>query len=318
MNLQKTIKNMKKIIKLTESDLERIIKRVLKEESTTSEIQERIWGDIEKTRDTFTYQTQEMRNNISIYKYISDKYKNCKLQIWSNGSYFYQGCNNNVKGTWKKKYNQSSGWEKVKNFYSTDKSPNFQFKFVGNYYPSWDKGIVEIISCNLKQSSTKYTGSNCKLNLMSSGHAVTKGCNGLGVVEGTWVLDNKESGGFKLVGFDTRDSSVKGDVTKKASDYVTDTDTDLKVALVDNNKIMGKGSKGNLVKKIQSYLLNNGYEKFDKISNETQNCKLNINYCDGIYGSGTSAAVKQFQTDKGLKSKDGVVGKETIKAMGLL
>lgn len=258
-----------------------------------------------------------MRNNIFIYKYISTQYENCKLQIWSNGSYFYQGCNDDFKGTWKK-HNTSSGWEKVKNFYSTDKSPNFQFKRILNYYPSFDKGVLEVMSCKLKQGSTKYTGSNCLLRLFSNGHAATNDCNGLSTVDGTWVLDNKESGGFKLVGFDTRDSSVKGDVTKKASAYVTDTDTDLKVALVDNNKIMGKGSKGNLVKKVQSYLLNNGYEKFDKISNETQNCKLNIGYCDGIYGSGTSAAVKQFQTDKGLKSKDGVVGKETIKAMGLI
>jgi len=317
---------MKKVVRLTESDLVRLVKKVLNEENNNrpDNLPKYIRGNIDGGRESrFLYTTQEMRGNIIKYIYTSDENKNCKIEVWNNGVYFYTGCGDNFKGSWKSTI-KNGGWENVIDFYKNDKSSNFKLytkkpaKLFHNEQ-DYNNGIIEVISLNRKTTSTKYSGDKCKLLLYSSGHATMFDCNNTGQVIGKWVSDSKESGGFKLVGFDTKDSSVKsGDVTKRASGYVTKSDTDFKTAMVVDNKIMGKGSKGDLVKKVQSYLVNNGYGNFTGVTNDIEMCKKSVDHCDGIYGGVTSQAVKKFQTDKNLKSKDGIVGKETIKAMGLL
>lgn len=64
-----------------------------------------------------------------------------------------------------------------------------------------------------------------------------------------------------------------------------------------------KGSKGIRVKELQTILLSLGYD-------------LGSAGADGIFGSKTYQAVKDFQTEKGLKV-DGIVGKATWKALGV-
>ena len=61
------------------------------------------------------------------------------------------------------------------------------------------------------------------------------------------------------------------------------------------------GSAGEEVKSIQSVLKQKGYYSGN---------------IDGIFGTGTKNAVKQFQTDCGL-SADGIAGEKTLKALGL-
>ena len=61
------------------------------------------------------------------------------------------------------------------------------------------------------------------------------------------------------------------------------------------------GSRGDEVKQIQTKLKNWGYYKGS---------------VDGIYGSGTLAAVKSFQKKNGL-SVDGIAGTKTLQAMGI-
>ena len=61
------------------------------------------------------------------------------------------------------------------------------------------------------------------------------------------------------------------------------------------------GSRGDTVKKIQQRLKQWGYY---------------TGSVDGIFGSGTLAAVKSFQSKNGLKA-DGIVGKQTAAAMGI-
>ena len=61
------------------------------------------------------------------------------------------------------------------------------------------------------------------------------------------------------------------------------------------------GSTGDEVKSIQSVLKEKGYYSGN---------------VDGIFGTGTKNAVKQFQSDSGL-SADGIVGEKTLKALGL-
>lgn len=67
------------------------------------------------------------------------------------------------------------------------------------------------------------------------------------------------------------------------------------------SSIVKQGSRGEMVKKIQQKLKNWGYYK-GKV--------------DGIFGAKTKEAVKYFQRKNGL-TVDGVVGKNTLKALGI-
>jgi N-acetylmuramoyl-L-alanine amidase len=62
-----------------------------------------------------------------------------------------------------------------------------------------------------------------------------------------------------------------------------------------------RGSRGELVKQVQSKLKNWGYY---------------TGAVDGIFGSGTESAVKSFQKKNGLTA-DGIVGKKTAAALGI-
>ncbi len=73
-------------------------------------------------------------------------------------------------------------------------------------------------------------------------------------------------------------------------------------AMISSNTTIRYGSRGDLVKGLQTFLVNQGYlPAGSKI--------------DGIYGKGTLAAVKSFQTKNSL-SADGVVGIGTKSVMG--
>ena len=74
-----------------------------------------------------------------------------------------------------------------------------------------------------------------------------------------------------------------------------DTELGIPYARPTGNPLLKNGSKGDGVSWVQSALNKLGY-------------KLTV---DGMFGSGTEEAVKQFQTSRGL-SVDGIVGKDTI------
>lgn len=60
-----------------------------------------------------------------------------------------------------------------------------------------------------------------------------------------------------------------------------------------------EGAKGNITKLLQEKLVSLGY---------------NTNGVDGIFGGGTTNAVRNFQRNRGL-SADGIVGKNTWKKL---
>lgn len=70
-----------------------------------------------------------------------------------------------------------------------------------------------------------------------------------------------------------------------------------------NERIYGRGAKGNPVAVIQQALIDKGYD-------------LPNHKVDGKYGPETAAAVKKFQEDEEIKV-DGIVGPQTLAAMGL-
>jgi len=98
--------------------------------------------------------------------------------------------------------------------------------------------------------------------------------------------------------------------TKSAAGYAQNEDDILK-----NNKILGVGSRNDLVKKIQGKLYR-FYEdeiKANKLPNP--GCSLDADgekICDGIFGQKTKQLVSKYQEDNGLK-KDGYVGNETYR-----
>ena len=84
----------------------------------------------------------------------------------------------------------------------------------------------------------------------------------------------------------------------------------------DNNKIMGVGSEGLLVKRVQHFLLNNGFSGGTApITKDENGCKADLKKCDGIYGKNTKTQVRNFQIKNPPLSKDGIVGKQTLDKM---
>ena len=84
-----------------------------------------------------------------------------------------------------------------------------------------------------------------------------------------------------------------------------------------NNKILGVGSRNDLVKELQQALY---YTYDDEIKNKelpNPGCSLDADetpICDGIFGQKTKQLVSKYQEDNGLK-KDGYVGNETYRSL---
>jgi hypothetical protein len=99
-------------------------------------------------------------------------------------------------------------------------------------------------------------------------------------------------------------------VSKQPSGYVQGTDT--KDVVINGQKIMGLGSKGDLVKFVQHKMSKKYPDLAAGISKDTA-CSTDQTKCDGIFGKNTMAAVAKFQTEKNLQGrKNGVIGKITF------
>ena len=82
----------------------------------------------------------------------------------------------------------------------------------------------------------------------------------------------------------------------------------LKDLLQEQTTVLRKGSRGKKVEELQKQLIQLGYLS-PKLSSGNSSA-------DGVFGSGTKAAVVKFQKDNGLTT-DGIVGKSTLAAMGI-
>jgi hypothetical protein len=100
--------------------------------------------------------------------------------------------------------------------------------------------------------------------------------------------------------------------TKSAAGYAQNEDDLLK-----NNKILGIGSRNDLVKKIQGELYSEYEDEINAKTLPNPGCSVDADentICDGIYGQKTKQLVSRYQEDNGL-NKDGYVGNETYRAM---
>jgi hypothetical protein len=136
------------------------------------------------------------------------------------------------------------------------------------------------------------------------------------------VYANKKAGGagFGLGGYWTWDGTKPvipsmdiTNPTKSARGYAKNEDDILK-----NNKVLGVGSRNDLVKKVQEALYNTYSDEIeDTKSLPNPGCTLDADkspICDGIYGQKTKQLVSKYQEDNGLK-KDGSVGNETYRSL---
>jgi len=110
---------------------------------------------------------------------------------------------------------------------------------------------------------------------------------------GTWEWDGSKPV-FKLP------------LTKKAVGYA-ETEEDI----TDNNKILYTGSNNDLVKRVQYEILRQSKGKINSGCKKDENGKYKPSLCDGIFGPKTKSAVQNFQKTERLKDKSGIVGAET-------
>jgi hypothetical protein len=100
--------------------------------------------------------------------------------------------------------------------------------------------------------------------------------------------------------------------TKSAGGYAKNEDDILK-----NNKVLGVGSRNDLVKKVQEALYNTYDDEINTKKLPNPGCTLDADenpICDGVYGQKTKQLVSKYQEDNGL-NKDGFVGNETYRSL---
>lgn len=292
----------------------------------------------EQTQSTFPPCVAKMGPATSGYirgkgKWVMNNFTaNGNVTIQGDGEVYKYKCDGDeilVNG--KKMIDDVSGWNEIVNYYYHNKSKNWTFE---KGYTYVDDKVTDYL---YKGITLKSKDSDKDMIIYSDGDVyLFKSDTNDKLDNGTWSMDgttpkfNMEIGKYPIEGGETQSTDVStepttdvttdtsGEITRKASGIVTNNDTDANEAFVTDNKIMVRGSKGMLVQEVQHKLLNiEGYDQKFKLTKDVEGCKSEVSRCDGIYGTITKQAVRQYQKDNGL-AKDGVVGKQTAKSMGLI
>lgn len=180
-------------------------------------------------------------------------------------------------------------WDKVKSYLLANKfPPNYTSK----------------IDATAENNIIVYDSQDRKISFYEDGDVyANKKANGDSIYLGEWTWD-----GTKPV----IPSMDIANPTKGAGGYAQNEDD-----ILQNNKVLGIGSRNDTVKKVQEALYN-GYS--DEIKNKSlpnPGCSVDADgnpTCDGIYGQKTKQLVLKYQEDNGLK-KDGSVGNETYRSL---
>ena len=201
------------------------------------------------------------------------------------------------KGNWyyAKPIESVPDWDKVVKYFSGNTDSHWVFDSISGY--------IRDETIKMKSKDANQPNATLELNSMSFAHLKNwKGRSGH--VNGTW----KWEGNRPIIKFEEK--------TKKASGYVPDADDEW-FGVTDDNKIMGLGAKGSLVKEVQSMLILAGYSGSTNspITKDIEGCKIDYEKCDGIYGKSTKEMVKQLQKDYDGLDDDGIVGNQTYRAL---
>ena len=188
-------------------------------------------------------------------------------------------------------------YSKIVKYYSGNTDANWTFVTAGTL--DYSGVIYDYI--DVKTKDTAKNGNDCSMTIFDDKDANKQYCKKAKSVKGTWSWDG-----------DKPTFNWEKNITKSSPGYVSDTDADFS-AVTDDNKIMGLGAKGSLVKTVQNFLASNGYTG-ETFTNDIQACATDENSCDGIYGVKTKNMVKKFQEDAEIKA-DGIFGEQTYDAM---
>lgn len=194
------------------------------------------------------------------------------------------------------RFTSISNWEDLVKYFSANTDSNWEF--VEKVDATDNNTIYE----RLKIKSKKPTDLDCEIYFWNDGDSKKVNCGKSINIYGEW-------------GWESNKPKLKFEkVTKNATGYVDSSDTDWK-SVTENSELVGVGSKGPLVKKIQHYLVTNGYSgTTGPITTDVEGCKTDEAKCDGEYGKNTKEAVEKFQKDEELHI-DGIVGIQTYHAM---
>jgi hypothetical protein len=188
-------------------------------------------------------------------------------------------------------------YSKIVKYYSGNTDANWTFVSTNTL----DDGSVIFDYIKVKTKDTATNGNDCTMYLFDDKYANKFKCKKGNVVRGNWSWDGAKP-----------TLTWERNITKSSPGYVSNTDTDFS-AITNDNKIMGLGAKGSLVKKVQNFLASNGYTG-ETFTNDIQACATDENSCDGNYGAKTKKMVKKFQEDAEIKP-DGIFGEQTYDAM---
>jgi hypothetical protein len=188
-------------------------------------------------------------------------------------------------------------YSKIVNYYSGNTDANWTFVNTNTL----DDGSVIFDYIEVKTKDTAKNGNDCIMYLYDDKDVTKFDCKKSKTLKGNWSWDGAKP-----------TLTWERNITKSSPGYVSNTDTDFS-AVTNDNKIMGLGARGSLVKKVQNFLASNGYTG-ETFTNDIQACATDENSCDGIYGAKTKNMVKKFQEDAEIKV-DGIFGEQTYDAM---
>jgi hypothetical protein len=291
---------MKKILRLTESELVSLIKKSLNEQNNQT------WAD--KMKSKINQLTGAGRLKVLEQIWCSVKFGkiNAEVLTWKGKQWCGKG---GFEETFKVSDDERNKLrDKCPNIYST---PELQNKKEGwaeiyEYFKSGkdgfkfdtENGLVKQPMCSEYYYFRGFTNEGREVVIYSDGdlyYYLKEGGRGL---QGTWSWDGTKPV-FNLP------------FTKKAVGYAQ-TEEDIR----QNNKILSKGSRGDLVKRAQFEILYHSNGKINPGCKKGDDGIYRPRLCDGIFGPKTKDAVIYFQKDNKLKDKSGIIGAETWNAMG--
>jgi len=285
----------KRVIRLTESELVSLVKKVLNEQATasTSNIANAQKKALVNSKVSFVKRAYcdtvygVITNGPYKDKSFCDIY-NRMIELdpdvdWGEGG--LQGnCSDKVVFT-TPKLQSNPGWDEMYKYFQSGKdgftidSPMDQL-LCGDFYYFY-----------VKNSEGRTYG------LKGNGKLSTYANENSREVKGTWKFEN----GKPI--FNTP-------LTKKAVGYA-ETEEDI----TKGNKILWKGSRNDLVKRVQFEIMFTTDGKVNPGCKKDTDGNFKPATCDGIFGPNTLKGVQKFQIDNGLKDKSGIVGAETWSAM---
>jgi hypothetical protein len=319
---------MKKVIKLTESDLTKIVKRVLQEQKSVDNVSQAYDLMVQGSAGTGT-SPSKIKQGLNLLKTADDFYKlNDMFKDKKSG---YGSFDEMIKGEFELKsilglgFNNKQDMKDVMNTLKTLKVPftlgkdklykDFALSPKPVAAPSlidkdWPKVKQYLLTNGFPPDFPKEGAKEGKRKELETVSLFGKEYNATFYSDldvqffgaNTDYVNPRNYTRFAKWSWDgtkpvlSRD--YKTDQTKKAQGYAT-----TKEQILAGTHILGLGSRGDLVKLVQYQLNIEG--------SNPGNCGDSEESCDGIYGKKTKEAVRDMQIQTGLKGRNGIVGKET-------